>query len=295
MRPPEALAEEVVRQNTDYHDAFARVYDADHAELSHLYERWMLRRDLDALQALFPSERLSILEVGAGTGRVTIPMLKRGWDVTALDVSKEMLKVCERKAQAITNLSGRLTTIVGTTDEAVGMKAGTFHAIAFSSVLHHIPNYLDTVEQLLPLLQPRGCIYIAHEPLSDEIDHKTISMRIVKAVDYLLCTPFQLFRMWSKWRARYSDYPGDDSLVEFHDAGRGGLDHEHLFRRLSEEGFLTRRYHRYKDRKSTLVALLDTYVLRTPNSKFRLIAQRSEREQPQSHLTPGPVKSRNQP
>ena len=40
-----------------------------------------------------------VLELGCGTGRVTIPIAKAGVNITGLDISKEMLKITENKIQ----------------------------------------------------------------------------------------------------------------------------------------------------------------------------------------------------
>lgn len=42
-----------------------------------------------------------ILDVGAGTGRLSVPLAKQGALVTALDISEEMLKILQRKNSSI--------------------------------------------------------------------------------------------------------------------------------------------------------------------------------------------------
>ncbi len=39
-----------------------------------------------------------VLDVGCGTGRLLIEFLQLGWDVDGIDISPEMLDICERKA-----------------------------------------------------------------------------------------------------------------------------------------------------------------------------------------------------
>lgn len=41
-----------------------------------------------------------ILELACGTGRVTIPLVRRGFDVTGLDIMPEMLQYAQKKAEA---------------------------------------------------------------------------------------------------------------------------------------------------------------------------------------------------
>jgi len=49
----------------------------------------------------------SILDVGCGTGRHTIPLMQAGYSVTGIDLNQPMLDVCREKAEA-ENLSPRI-------------------------------------------------------------------------------------------------------------------------------------------------------------------------------------------
>ena len=50
-----------------------------------------------------------VLEIGVGTGRIAIPVAKRGIEVFGVDMSPEMLAVAEAKASAASPLTGSLT------------------------------------------------------------------------------------------------------------------------------------------------------------------------------------------
>jgi len=56
-----------------------------------LYERIPLGPEVDIIQAAVPAGA-TILELGCGVGRMTRPMTQRGFDVTAVDESPEMLE-----------------------------------------------------------------------------------------------------------------------------------------------------------------------------------------------------------
>jgi SAM-dependent methyltransferase len=75
------------------YDAFAAVYD----DFNHgyMYERWTGRLLEKAEEAGLQGDRL--LDVGCGTGLSFIPMLARGWEVTACDISPEMLELARAK------------------------------------------------------------------------------------------------------------------------------------------------------------------------------------------------------
>jgi SAM-dependent methyltransferase len=75
------------------YDAFACCYDAFTAH--HDYDRWTA--DLLTAAGLAGRSRGRLLDVGAGTGKSWLPLARAGWDVTACDVSAEMLRVAAAK------------------------------------------------------------------------------------------------------------------------------------------------------------------------------------------------------
>jgi SAM-dependent methyltransferase len=83
-------------------DSAARAYDAiapvyDEFTAHHDYELW-LGNLLPALNHL-GLQGTRLLDVGCGTGKSFLPMLDRGWAVTACDVSPAMLAIAQGKAR----------------------------------------------------------------------------------------------------------------------------------------------------------------------------------------------------
>jgi SAM-dependent methyltransferase len=76
------------------YDAFASDYDAFTAH--HDYEGWTADVERLAVTAGMTGNRL--LDVACGTGKSFAPMLARGYDVTACDISPEMLRVAAERA-----------------------------------------------------------------------------------------------------------------------------------------------------------------------------------------------------
>lgn len=76
------------------YEAIAPAYDDFTAH--HDYEAWLgnLLPKLE-LHGIPPGKRL--LDVGCGTGKSFIPMLERGWEVTACDVSAKMVALAREK------------------------------------------------------------------------------------------------------------------------------------------------------------------------------------------------------
>jgi SAM-dependent methyltransferase len=76
------------------YDAYAAAYDDfNHA---YMYERWTGRL-LERAEAA-GARRGRLLDVGCGTGLSFLPMLDRGWEVTACDISPQMLEIARAKA-----------------------------------------------------------------------------------------------------------------------------------------------------------------------------------------------------
>lgn len=91
MRPSYAQDYSLTREA---YDLLSTHYDelTDH----HRYEEWF-----DQLMPALEKAGLSgnrLLDLGCGTGKSTLPLVARGWDATAVDISPGMLRELERKA-----------------------------------------------------------------------------------------------------------------------------------------------------------------------------------------------------
>src|SRR5579884_3444616 len=104
----------------------------------------ILRR-IDALK-LGPDD--TIVDFGAGSGRVSIPLLQRGHPVVAVDVSEQSLAELRALAESL-GLTGLTTSTT--------LPTGDFGAIVGADILHHVD-----MEEYLPgmhaALQPGGAI-----------------------------------------------------------------------------------------------------------------------------------------
>jgi len=56
---------------------------------------------IEQCQMLKTSKPLTILELGCGTGRISIPLAACGFSITGVDVDKKMLKLAEQKAHGL--------------------------------------------------------------------------------------------------------------------------------------------------------------------------------------------------
>ena len=84
----------------------------------------------------------SLADFGAGTGRLAIPLLRRGHEVCAVDISDESLERLLRLAGDDRDSLRTASTLP---------EAGTFDAIVGTDILHHVPleTYLPQVRDAL--------------------------------------------------------------------------------------------------------------------------------------------------
>ena len=78
------------------YEDFAKVYDELMQEIN--YDEWadyIFRMTLNSTKPI-----KKILEFGCGTGNITLRLAKKGFDMTAVDLSEDMLTVADEKAEA---------------------------------------------------------------------------------------------------------------------------------------------------------------------------------------------------
>lgn len=81
------------------HDSWAWVYDEVYEKSFGSFYANLTSQTLSVVDGLL-APGSSILDVGAGTGRLAIPLSERGYSITAIDASKPMLNVLRSKDPA---------------------------------------------------------------------------------------------------------------------------------------------------------------------------------------------------
>jgi ubiquinone/menaquinone biosynthesis C-methylase UbiE len=172
------LRANIIAGNIEVHRQEAVYYDQVHGEIFNWFEQWSIRKDLSRVMRLTPGR--TALDVGCGTGNITLKLLKSGFRVTAIDLSLEMLDVLVIKAEGNKEL---IRVKCQDIDSFLQESPGTFDVITISSVLHHLPDYLATLSNLLARINPGGCIYITHEPSGRSLQRRIIP-GLLHSLDY---------------------------------------------------------------------------------------------------------------
>ncbi|MFH1656720.1 MAG: class I SAM-dependent methyltransferase [Candidatus Nealsonbacteria bacterium] len=131
-----------------YHNKYAFIYD---------YFQKGVKGDVKFYINYFKNFKGKILEIGAGTGRITIPLLEKGADVTALDISSNMLKILEEKAE-----KKNIKTKTICADMRNFKLRDKFEAIIITyrsfQHLYTVDNQIKTLKNIKKYLKPNGVL-----------------------------------------------------------------------------------------------------------------------------------------
>jgi len=287
MQDAEPLRQQVISANVDFYKEIARKYDGYEACASDEYLQEMLESDLNRMQSLLAKERIHGLDCGGGSGNLTLKMLKRGWNVTVVDVSADMLEISRAKVSA----SGYFAEFVNdSVEHYLSSSPGVFDVITFSSVLHHLYSPLDVVNEVAARVAPGGIFYSNFDPVLPSsrsliacfCDLDTILAKILRDRKDLL--PGMLRRLRKLTLAQDAAHrrpvasPGD--LAEYH--AREGLDDVSIAQALEQQGFLVQR-ERYPVARTKLMLWANKHL--HAHLSFKILAQRKtllSRETPDS-------------
>jgi SAM-dependent methyltransferase len=90
---------------------------ADHpwedAQLASLYDIFPFEGDLPLYRELASAEGGRVLEVACGSGRVLVPLVAAGFDVTGVDISPHMLALARQKLDALGSPRGSAKLVTG--------------------------------------------------------------------------------------------------------------------------------------------------------------------------------------
>ena len=95
-----------------------------------------------------------VLDAGAGTGRVSLKLFKAGAEVTALDISPEMLELLKQKQSAITCVEGDM--------EEMPFEDETFDMVFSSMAMVHLKKIEPFLDECYRVLKDNGKLVLVN-------------------------------------------------------------------------------------------------------------------------------------
>src|SRR4051812_34887542 len=126
---PERLTEEQARE-VAFHDALARDMDA-----AALRPGTPDRLEEALLDHVGEIEGLKVLDLGCGSGELSLFLLQRGAPVTGPDISPGMAELAAQRAAA--HVPGSHADFLAAPVEASGLPADTYDLVVGEWILHH--------------------------------------------------------------------------------------------------------------------------------------------------------------
>jgi len=263
-RPTAALQADVVLANAQYYRQIAHKYDSYEVCVRDPGLQAMLSADLDHIaQLLSPRARqVRCLDCGGGSGNLSLKMLARGWNVTVVDVSADMLGLLSQRARRL----GVSPALVHTSiEEYFRLISDNFDVITFSSVLHHLYSYLTVVEEAADRIVEGGCFYSTFDPVMSErgslrVALETLDTACAKAVhdraDFLPGIKRRLKKLFASPRG--SDHRAVASLgdiAEYH--ARNGVTAEGIIEVLTAKDFSVVTHRQFPTARSWATRLVN--------------------------------------
>jgi ubiquinone/menaquinone biosynthesis C-methylase UbiE len=166
------MEQEQILLNIRVHNAIASRYESVHHEIFNGYEQSRLASTVQRVLRHIGTNRMPVtaLDVGCGSGNVTSQLLAAGCVVTGADISDAFLSMCETKFAGSGRFFPRLLSGRGLSE----LPDSTYDVVTAYSVLHHVPDYLGLVAEMVRVTAPGGIILIDHEKSERVYQHDTI-------------------------------------------------------------------------------------------------------------------------
>jgi SAM-dependent methyltransferase len=146
-----------INQNIERHERIAHKYDEIHGEILNPVEQDRLQSILAEFRDKVSSASPLALDFGCGSGNITRQLLVSGFKVVAADVTPSFTRM-----STALNPDSVIPFVLNGTD-LTGLNSDYFDLSASYSVLHHIPDYLAAVRELVRVTKSGGFIILDHD------------------------------------------------------------------------------------------------------------------------------------
>jgi len=165
MTPPRSTDENLRSKQIDrlFHKKTAAVYDKRVDAKFNSYHVLFLHPFIDKVKTLTGrSGDIIALDVGCGTGSVSVSLAERGFKVIAVDHSPEMIRMAMVKA-INKKVNDRISFVIGDAEDLC-FKDASFSFVYCQGVVHYIADKHKMINEIFRVLKQKGRFYIS-EPV----------------------------------------------------------------------------------------------------------------------------------
>ena len=180
-----------IEQNIKAYDKIYDKYEKKHDEIFNSIEQGRLHKKLgQAVKSIKTNSSPKIaIDYGCGTGNLTKHLIEWGGYTRAADVSEKCLSIVAKKYYH----TGMLDIIKINGQDLSSIKNNSCDLVAAYSVLHHVPDYLQIIEEMVRVLKFGGIIYLDHELNESHWN------RNKHYIDFLQLAKPKLLRNWRRF------------------------------------------------------------------------------------------------
>jgi ubiquinone/menaquinone biosynthesis C-methylase UbiE len=134
------------------------------------FDPFCFRQAMDWLTERFPPSQFpNVLEPGVGTGRIALPLVERGYQVTGLDISEEMLNLCAAQSRALE--ADSMLCCLRADAVRLPLRSMSFDLCVAVHLFYFISDWQAAVREMLRVLNPFGTLILLHTGFGAEVPH----------------------------------------------------------------------------------------------------------------------------
>ncbi len=132
--------------------------DSRHGQVEFVTSMKYIHKYLEVLEQQKPKSEIKILDVGAATGRYSVPLAEEGYDVTAVELVKHNLSRLKAKRSAVKAYQGNAMNLKRFEDNSFDA------ALVFGPMyhLHEREEKMKALSEAKRVVKPEGYIFVAY-------------------------------------------------------------------------------------------------------------------------------------
>ena len=259
------LKEKVLEENRRVHALENQLYLSRHPEQTNFFQNLIVEKNLDQICCNL-NKNAKVLDLGCGTGYLFLRFLRRGFDVTGLDISSEMIRVLKNSVSDSEKKRAHLE--VGDVEEFFERNQEEFDLVVFSAVLHHLFDYETILKKACQRLKAGTKILIFFEPLRQSVA-PSLRYSLHRILSWIDEKSYRLEMQKRNIPLLENEYHHSDYQRQF-----GGIDPRDIEKILKEENCSILNTEKYCARRFGINAWLANRILKTQNT-FNILVVRN--------------------